>query len=143
MLIVVTVPAIELVLKGLKRDGSRNLPIKLFVIGFMKAFDFSIEFLESRGDEFVSDFEFHQKRRKRMNDVVVERFSIESIFSSVRASSLRVTNWTAGKNQMVRWTAALLLEAEHHIKRIPGYKEIPYFLTQLKNLPLNKQKNVA
>jgi len=31
-----------------------------------------------------------------------------------RASSLRVTHWTSGKNQMVRWTAALLLEAEHH-----------------------------
>ena len=69
--------------------------------------------------------------------------ALESIFASVRASSLRVTNWTAGKNQMLRWTAALLLEAENHLKRIPGYKEIPYFLNQLKDFPLNNQKNVA
>jgi len=80
---------------------------------------------------------------KKLRRTLLSTNAIESIFSSVRASSLRVTNWTSGKNQMVRWTAALLLEAENHIKRVPGYKEIPYFLTQLRNFPLNNQKSVA
>ena len=80
---------------------------------------------------------------QKLRKTLLSTNAIESIFASVRAASLRVTNWTGGKNQMVRWTAALLLEAENHLKRIPGYKEIPYFLSQLKNSPLTHQKNVA
>jgi transposase-like protein len=83
------------------------------------------------------------KAPEKLRKTLQSTNAIESIFSSVRASSLRVTNWTSGKNQMVRWTAALLLEAENHLKRIPGYKEIPYFLSQLRNFSLNNQKCVA
>ena len=68
---------------------------------------------------------------------------IESAFNRVRARSARVRNWKSGKDQITRWVASTLLEAENKFRTIRGYKEIPFFLIELKNFNLPNQLKVA
>lgn len=49
---------------------------------------------------------------------------IESAFDIVRSLSRNVKRWKNGE-QVLRWSAAGLLEAEKHFHRINGYKDIP------------------
>ncbi len=68
---------------------------------------------------------------------------IESAFNRVRARSTRVKNWKSGKDQITRWAASTLLEAEKNFRTIRGHKEIPFFLTELKKFNLPNQLKVA
>ena len=49
---------------------------------------------------------------------------IESIFSAARYYTRNVKRWR-NEEQMDRWLATGLLEAEKHLKRIPGYTQLP------------------
>ena len=68
---------------------------------------------------------------------------IESAFNRVRARSTRVRNWKSGKDQITRWTASTLLEAEKKFRTIRGHKEIQSFVIELKNFNLQNQLQVA
>lgn len=48
---------------------------------------------------------------------------IESVFSAARYYTRNVKRWR-GEDQMSRWVAAGLLEAERNLRKIPGYTEI-------------------
>lgn len=49
---------------------------------------------------------------------------IESAFDKVRMASRNVKRWRNGQ-QVLRWTAAGLLEAEQGFRRIKGYRQLP------------------
>lgn len=50
--------------------------------------------------------------------------AIESTFDKVRVASRNVKRWRNGE-QVLRWSAAGLLEAEKGFRRIKGYRELP------------------
>lgn len=68
---------------------------------------------------------------------------IESAFNRVRCRSTRVRNWKTGQDQIVRWSATTLLEAEKKFRMIRGHKELSSFLNELKNFNLQNQLKVA
>jgi putative transposase len=55
---------------------------------------------------------------------------IESCFSSTRERSRSVKRWR-GEDQVVRWAAATLLEAEKGFHRVRGYAAMPVLLSKL------------
>jgi putative transposase len=57
---------------------------------------------------------------------------IENLFSSVRDTARRVKRWQGGM-MVLRWTAAGVLEAEHHFRRIVGYRALPKLLAALQS----------
>jgi putative transposase len=68
---------------------------------------------------------------------------IESAFSRVRSRTGRVKNWKSGQDQVTRWSASNLLEAEKKFRIIKGHKEISSFLVELKNFNLPSELKVA
>lgn len=68
---------------------------------------------------------------------------IESSFAKIRTMTNRVKNWKSGQNQISRWMATALLEAEKKFRTIKGFKEIPMLEKELKKLPLENQKTVS
>jgi len=68
---------------------------------------------------------------------------IESAFNRVRSRTTRVRNWKSGKDQITRWTASTLLEAEKKFRIILGHKEISSFLLELKEFSLQHDLKVA
>jgi len=68
---------------------------------------------------------------------------IESAFSRVRSRAGRVKNWKSGKDQITRWTASTLLEAEKKFRIIRGYKEISSLLIELKKFNLKNELQTA
>lgn len=49
---------------------------------------------------------------------------IENLFSRVREIARRVKRWQGG-TMILRWTAAGVLEAERHFRKIGGYRALP------------------
>jgi len=49
---------------------------------------------------------------------------IENLFSRVREIARRVKRWQGG-TMVLRWTAAAVLEAERHFRKVAGYKGLP------------------
>jgi len=49
---------------------------------------------------------------------------IESMFDTVRTTQRNVKRWRQGDMRQ-RWTAAGMLEAEHHFRRVKGYRDLP------------------
>lgn len=68
---------------------------------------------------------------------------IESAFSIGKPTTRRVKNWKSGKDQAVRWSASVLLEAEKRFRTIRGHKEIPVLMSELKTLDVENQESVA
>lgn len=68
---------------------------------------------------------------------------IESAFDKVRMKSARVKRWRTNKDQIQRWSAAGLVEAEKGFRAIRGAKEIGDFLQQLKTFCLPAQQEAA
>jgi putative transposase len=68
---------------------------------------------------------------------------IESAFSMGKPKVRRVKNWKSGPDQIVRWSASVLLEAEKKFRTIRGYKQIPYLINELKKLDIENQAEVA
>ena len=59
---------------------------------------------------------------------------IESTFSVVNRKTGRVKNWKTSKDQISRWAAVTLLDAEKRFRTIRGYKQLPLLMAELKNL---------
>lgn len=57
---------------------------------------------------------------------------IESLFGRVSSKTTRVKNWKSSPDQVSRWAATTLLDAEERFKKVFGWKEIPVLLTELK-----------
>jgi hypothetical protein len=49
---------------------------------------------------------------------------IENLFSRVRDIGRRVKRWQGG-TMILRWTAAGVLEAERHFRKVAGYRGLP------------------
>ena len=57
---------------------------------------------------------------------------IENLFSSVRDTARRVKRWQGGM-MVLRWTAAGVLEAERHFRKIVGYRALSKLVAALQN----------
>jgi putative transposase len=70
---------------------------------------------------------------------------IESVFNGFRRRSRRVTNWKTGKkaDQIKRWTASCLLEAEKNFRTLKGFNQIPILVNALRNSSLQTVLEVA
>ncbi len=55
---------------------------------------------------------------------------IENLFGSVRGTARRVKRWQGG-TMVLRWTAAGVLEAERHFRKIVGYRGLPKLVAAL------------
>jgi transposase-like protein len=56
---------------------------------------------------------------------------IENLFSRVRESARRVKRWQGGM-MILRWTAAGVLEAERHFRKLAGYRALPQLVAALR-----------
>jgi transposase-like protein len=56
---------------------------------------------------------------------------IENLFSRVREVSRRLKRWQGGA-MILRWTAAGVLEAERHFRKVAGYRAIPKLIAALR-----------
>lgn len=68
---------------------------------------------------------------------------IENLFSRVREISRRVKRWQGGQ-MILRWTAAGVLEAERHFRKVAGYRAIPKLVAGLRahDATLDRQRGV-
>ena len=55
---------------------------------------------------------------------------IENLFSRVREIARRVKRWQGG-TMILRWTAAAVLEAERHFRKVAGYRALPRLIAVL------------
>jgi putative transposase len=55
---------------------------------------------------------------------------IENLFGSVRETARRVKRWQGG-TMVLRWTAAGVLEAQRHFRKIIGYRALPKLVAAL------------
>lgn len=65
--------------------------------------------------------------------------AIESLFSIVKGNTRHVTNWR-GKNQALRWSAAMILKHEEKMRRVVGYKDLDKLKEALKKYALEMEK---
>ena len=66
---------------------------------------------------------------------------IESAFSMVRDQTRRVKNWRSSPDQVLRWSAATLLDAERRFRKIKGFRELEQLEENLKKITIDKKKN--
>ena len=64
---------------------------------------------------------------------------IESVNAVVRQRTRNVKNWQSG-DQVERWAAAGLLEAEKKFRRIRGYQTLPMLIDALTTIRLKQQQ---
>lgn len=69
--------------------------------------------------------------------------AIESLFSIQKPKIARVKNWRSGPNQVLRWAATALLDAEKRLKRVRGYMYLEQLLERLKTFSIEQQQEVA
>ena len=67
---------------------------------------------------------------------------IESAFSYTQYRVQRVKNWRSSPDQVGRWAATILLEAETRFRTIKGFMHLPKLKEELKKT-IEKQKKVA
>jgi len=68
---------------------------------------------------------------------------IESAFERVRAKTKRVRRWRRDKDQIERWSAATLAEAERRFKAIRGAKDLPALLAEIRRKSLPSEGQAA
>jgi transposase-like protein len=56
---------------------------------------------------------------------------IENLFSRVRDTARRVKRWHGGM-MILRWTAAGVVDAERHFRKVAGYRTIPMLVAALR-----------
>lgn len=68
---------------------------------------------------------------------------IENLFSRVREVARRVKRWQGGV-MILRWTAAGVLEAERHFRKIAGYRALPKLVSALRahDAAINRRRQV-
>ena len=65
---------------------------------------------------------------------------IESAFSMVRSQTLRVRNWRSSSDQVLRWSAAALLDAEERFRKIKGFRDLEQLEQNLKKFIIDKKE---
>lgn len=73
-----------------------------------------------------------------LRTTLVSTNPIESIFDKVRSKSSRVKNWSSGNDQVSRWSATMLLDAEKKFRTLKGYKDIDKLIKELKAFNLQE-----
>lgn len=68
---------------------------------------------------------------------------IESAFNGVRTRTARVKHWRRGQDQIARWAAATLSDMEKRFRLIPGHREIPLLLAEIRTKDLIQDAGVA
>lgn len=68
---------------------------------------------------------------------------IESMFSIQKPKVARVKNWRSGPNQVLRWAATTLLEAEKRFHRVRGHLYITKLVECLKTFAIERRSEVA
>jgi transposase-like protein len=68
---------------------------------------------------------------------------IESAFSRVKSNANRVTNWKTGTDQVSRWAAICLLEAEARFIALPGGAQCGLVIESMKNFFIENQEQFA
>ena len=68
---------------------------------------------------------------------------IENLFSRVREVARRVKRWQGG-TMILRWTAAGVLEAERHFRRVASYRALPKLVAALRahDAAIHRQRGV-
>jgi len=68
---------------------------------------------------------------------------IENLFSRVREIARRVKRWQGG-TMILRWTAAGVLDAERHFRKIAGYRALPKLVAALRahDAALDRQRRL-
>lgn len=68
---------------------------------------------------------------------------LESAFARVKPNTNRVKNWKSGVDQISRWAAACLLEAEKRFIAVPGGAQCSLVITAMENFGIENQGNIA
>lgn len=97
--------------------------------------------LEEAGEETLTLIKLNCPRLLRAT--LLSTNPIESAFSTVKAKTKRVKNWSSGNDQVSRWAAATLLEAEKKFRTIKGFKEIRLLIEEMRKISLEKKSEVA
>jgi transposase-like protein len=68
---------------------------------------------------------------------------IENLFGRVREIARRVKRWQGG-SMILRWTAAGVLEAERHFRKVAGYRALPKLVAALRahDAAIDRQRQV-
>lgn len=115
-------------------------------------YDRLVHWLESRNHEALASLQeaemetltvIRLKAGALLRKTLASTNPIESAFGIVRIKSGRVKNWKSGPDQIVRWAATTLLEAEKKFRLIKGYKEISSFLVELRKFSLPNEQVAA
>jgi len=101
----------------------------------------ALESLEEAGMETLTVIKF--KVPPLLRKSLASTNPIESAFSVSKRKVKRVKNWRSGANQVARWAATSLLEAEKQFRTIKGYQQLPLLVEELKKLSIEKQEGVA
>jgi transposase-like protein len=81
---------------------------------------------------------------ERLERVLSSTNLIENLFSRVRDTARRVKRWQGGM-MILRWTAAGVLEAERHFRKITGYRRaLPKLVTALRarDAAIDRQRKI-
>ena len=68
---------------------------------------------------------------------------IESMFSIQKPKLKRVKNWRSGPNQVPRWAATTLLDAEKRFRKVRGYLHLPKLIEEMKTFCVEQKSEVA
>lgn len=79
----------------------------------------------------------------RLKQTLLSTNPLESAFSVVKPKINRVKNWRSGPDQISRWAAATMLEAEQRIHAIQGHKELPLLHLALQKITIAEEKKLA
>jgi putative transposase len=80
---------------------------------------------------------------KSLERVLSSTNLIENLFSRVREVARRVKRWQGGM-MILRWTAAGVLEAERHLRKVAGFQSIPKLSAALRahDAAINRRRGV-
>ena len=65
------------------------------------------------------------------------------MFSIQKPKVARVKNWRSGPNQVLRWAATALLEAESRFRKIKGHLHLPKLIEAMETLSVEVRSEVA
>lgn len=98
--------------------------------------------LDEAGDELLTCMRFGANRALRRSLMTTNM--IESLFARVRSITARIRNWThpksPEKDQIKRWTAIALLNAERSSNYIKGYSDLDSFMASIRDTALQRER---
>ena len=102
----------------------------------------ALDSLEESGTETLTVIELQASKELRKS--LLSTNPIESIIDMTKSSFTRVKNWKKGTNQIARWVATALLEAEKKVRSVRGMESIQIVMMNMeKKKQLQTQQGVA